>query len=233
MSHKRQGYRFENDWGIDVLEDDAKSIAAGVALPIYQEIKENNTVLNLDNVKKYLLRSKKIALTNCACRTKRKHCDAPVDVCLSLNAAAENFLAKGYVQTAGGMRQPVREVTIEQALEAVTRAHEAGLVPMAYIRMDSPEPHDPSFICNCCSCCCAELGLTLRFGMAPHILKSLAISANDVSKCMSCGKCVDRCHFGARKMVDDKMVYNKDLCFGCGLCVSTCPTNAIKLIKLT
>jgi ferredoxin len=231
MAHKQPGYRFENDWGMDVLEDDAKSIAAGVALPIFQEIKQNNTVLNLDNVKKYLERSKKIAVTNCACRTKRHHCNAPVDVCLMLNAAADNFLEKGFVQTAGGMRQPIREVNIDEAIEIVTRAHDAGLVQMAYIRMDSPEPHDPSFVCSCCSCCCAELGLTLRFGMAPHLLKSIAISMNDSSKCKSCGKCVDRCHFGARKMVDGKMVYNKDLCFGCGLCVSTCPEKAVSLTQ--
>jgi len=233
MAHKQPGYRFENDWGMDVLEEDARNIAAAVAIPVYEEIGSKNTVLNLDNVKKYLERSKKIALTNCACRIKRKHCDAPVDVCLSLNAAAENFLAKGYVQTAGGMRQPIREVTLEQALEIVTRAHDSGLVPMAYIRFDSPEPHDPSFICECCSCCCAELGLTLRFGMAPHMLKSMAIAINDDSKCKACGTCVERCHFGARSIKDGKLAFDKDLCFGCGLCTSTCPNKAISLVQFS
>ncbi len=233
MSHKRQGYRFENDWDMETLESDSKSVAAAVTLPVYEEIRSNNTVLNLNSVKKYLEKSKKITVTNCACRTKRKHCDAPVDVCLQLNELAEMNIAKGYMTTSGGMIHKTREITLEQALEIVTQGHEAGLVSMAYISMDAPETNRPHAICQCCSCCCAELGLTLRYGMAPHMLKSTAISRIDESKCTSCGFCVDRCHFGARNIKDGKMEYNKDLCFGCGLCVNTCPNKAITLVQFS
>jgi acyl-homoserine lactone acylase PvdQ len=48
-----------------------------------------------------------------------------------------------------------------------------------------------------------------------------------------CGTCVDKCHFGSRKMVNGKLEVNLDRCFGCGLCVSTCPTNAIMLTENT
>jgi ferredoxin len=68
--------------------------------------------------------------------------------------------------------------------------------------------------------------------MAPHILKSIATTTTDGSKCIACGKCVDRCHFGARDIREGKLEFNKDLCFGCGLCVSTCPSKAISLIPL-
>jgi ferredoxin len=232
LVHKRQGFRFENDWGMDVLEEDAKNVTAGITLPVYEEVNLNNTILNLDMVKRYLERATKIAVTECACRTKRKHCDAPINVCIELNDKAKKDLEKGSHTSAGGMIHPVREVTTDEALDIVTIAHEAGLVPMAYISTSSPEPHEPIFICNCCSCCCSIFGLTLRFGMAPHILKSLAITMNNSSKCIGCGKCVDRCHFGARNIKNGKLEYNKDLCFGCGLCVSTCPEKAITLIQL-
>jgi ferredoxin len=222
MAHKKQGYRFENEWKPEMLESDAKYVAAGVALPIYEEINLKNTVLNLDSVKRYLEKARKIAVTDCPCRTKRRHCDAPRDVCIQLNESAERDIAKG----------KSREVTIGEALDAVTRAHNAGLVPMAYIRTDSPRPEGVNYICNCCSCCCSILGLTLRFGMAPHILKSIATTTTDGSKCIACGKCVDRCHFGARDIRKGKLEFNKDLCFGCGLCVSTCPSKAISLIPL-
>ena len=222
MAHKQPGYRFDNDWEPEMSASDAKNVAAGIALPIYEEIKLNNTVLNLDNVKHYLEKAKNIAIMDCPCRTKRHHCDAPRDVCIQLNDVAEKGIASG----------KSRKVTIEEALDAVTWAHNAGLVPMAYIRTDSPKPEGVNYICNCCSCCCSILGLTLRFGMAPHILKSIATTITDESKCASCGACEDRCHFGARKVVDGKLEYNKDLCFGCGLCVSTCPTKAITLIPL-
>ncbi len=222
MAHKQQGYRFENDWEPETSVSNAKYTAAGIALPIYEEIKLNNTVLNLESVKRYLEKARKIAIQDCPCRTKFHHCDAPRDVCIQLNDAAEKGIASG----------KSREVTIEEALDAVTRAHNAGLVPMAYIRTDSPKPEGVNYICNCCSCCCSILGLTLRFGMAPHILKSIATTITDESKCISCGSCEDRCHFGARKVVNGTLEYNKDLCFGCGLCVSTCPTKAISLIQL-
>ncbi len=222
MAHKQPGYRFEDDWEPGWANNNVKATAAGIALPVYEEIKLNNTVLNLESVKRYLEKAHKIAIQNCPCRSAKHHCDAPLDVCVQLNDAAEKGIARG----------TSREVTIEEALDAVTRAHEAGLVPMAYIRTDTPKPEGVNYICNCCSCCCSILGATLRFGMAPHILKSIATTITDESKCISCGKCEDRCHFGARKVVNGKLEYDKDLCFGCGLCVSTCPTKAISLIQL-
>jgi hypothetical protein len=179
MAHKHQGYRFENDWEIEVLENDSKRLAAAVTLPVFEEVKAGHTVLNLDSVKKILEKSPKIAVTKCACRDKRKHCDAPVEVCLEINEMAEKDLAKGTTTRAGSKVYGVKEVTLDQALDVVKKSHEAGLISMAYIMMDAPETNRPHAICQCCSCCCAELGLTLRYGMAPHLLKSTAISRND------------------------------------------------------
>jgi ferredoxin len=217
MTDKHQGSPFLNDSDLDAAIADSKHIAAGITLPIYEEIQLKNTVLNLDSVKRYLNKAKKITVKDCSCRTKRKHCDAPVDNCLLLNDAAV---------------WGSKEVSVEEALRIVEKAHDAGLVPMAYIRTDSPKPEGVNFICNCCSCCCGTMGVSLKYGKDTHLLKSIATTTMDDSKCNSCGVCVDRCHFGARKVVDGKLEYNKDLCFGCGLCVSTCPTNAISLIQL-
>ena len=231
MAHKQPGYRFENDWEPEMSISDAKYVAMGIALPIYEEIRVNNTVLNLDSVKHYLEKARKISVMDCPCRTKRKHCDAPLDTCLMLDDMAEFSETEKF--RGSHAKSHVHNLTVEEALKVVEKAHTAGLVPMAYMRTDTPKPEGVNFICNCCSCCCSIFGLTLRFGMAPHILKSVATTLTDESKCTSCGVCVDRCHFGARKIVNGKMGYNKDLCFGCGLCVDTCPTESIKLIQLT
>ena len=201
---------------------DTQHIAAGIALPIYEEIHLNNTVLNTDSVKHYITRAHKIALMPCSCRTKRGPCQHPVDTCLTLNDAAEKFIENGRAH----------EVSAEEALRIVEDAHRAGLVPMAYTRTDTPNPQGVNFICNCCSCCCGPLGVTLKLGKQVHLLKSIATTTTDSEKCVSCGACVDRCHFGARKIVDGKLSYDKDLCFGCGLCVTVCPTKAISLIQL-
>ncbi|MBD3352774.1 MAG: hypothetical protein GF364_14900 [Candidatus Lokiarchaeota archaeon] len=64
----------------------------------------------------------------------------------------------------------------------------------------------------------------------PVVVKSAFISKNiDSTKCTNCGKCEERCYFGARRIVHGQMHYEPDLCTGCGLCVSTCPTENIIL----
>ena len=48
----------------------------------------------------------------------------------------------------------------------------------------------------------------------------------DVDRCVGCGRCVDRCHFGANRLLDGKILTDPEMCYGCGLCVSTCPSEA-------
>ncbi|UZE93216.1 MAG: ATP-binding protein [Candidatus Nealsonbacteria bacterium] len=51
----------------------------------------------------------------------------------------------------------------------------------------------------------------------------------DYKKCNGCGLCVEKCRFGAIKMVDGKPKLNPFLCEGCGVCEIVCPQKAIKL----
>jgi MinD superfamily P-loop ATPase len=76
------------------------------------------------------------------------------------------------------------------------------------------------------------LGVTLKLGKQVHLLKSIATTTTGSGRCVSCGACVDRCHFGARMMADSRLGYDKDLCFGCGLCATACPTQAMTLIQM-
>ena len=72
--------------------------------------------------------------------------------------------------------------------------------------------------------------------------KSRYIAKYDPEKCRLCGRCVQRCHFGAfyhdgtsqeRRGKEKKNVaFNSDLCWGCGLCANTCPDKAIAMEKL-
>ena len=143
-----------------------------------------------------------------------------LDVCIVLNDTAERALSDEEFRK----RNP-RKVAMVEALDALARSHEAGLVHMAYdIGQDQA-----NYICSCCSCCCGILSAVLRFGLAPHLLTSDTISVTDTSKCESCGVCVERCRFGAREIVDGSIAFKPELCFGCGLCVGSCPTDAIKL----
>ncbi len=231
MAHKKQGYRFENDWTLEWLQKGAderwKSL---ITIPVNVEIEADNTVLNVESAMEYLEKAHTIAVADCFCRLERPNCDAPLNVCITLNDKAEYQL--GDKETS--FMKNRREITKEEAIDILEKSHEAGLVLTAQVTHDFPgaelKPDEVFTICGCCSCCCCQLSAVLRYGLAPHLLTSPTTSVTDSSKCASCGVCVDRCQFGAREIVDGSIVFQSELCFGCGLCVSTCLTTAITLV---
>ena len=44
--------------------------------------------------------------------------------------------------------------------------------------------------------------------------------------CMNCGDCVKTCSVQALKMVEEKVVWNKDVCVNCDTCIKTCRHDA-------
>lgn len=189
-------------------------------MPVEIEIKAEHQVLSIDQAKELLEKADLIARMNCACRTEKQNCDAPINNCLSLNDRAKMILGN----TVYAERKP-REIGISEALEILKESYKAGLVHMAYA-VDGQEINE---LCSCCSCCCIALSATLRYGLYPHLLTALMSEVTDFSKCIDCGLCVDRCQFGARNTDDGKLDVNSSFCYGCGLCVEHCQTNAIHL----
>ena len=220
FAHRKQGYRFEDDWPPDHQEYLFTNYQEAVTVPVNVEIEGEHIVLNLENVKRILSDARLISLMDCGCRTIYGHCDAPLNVCLDMNEVAESHINIGWA----------KEITLEEAMDVLEKTHKAGLVHMAYGHGDSFQPGVVNSVCSCCSCCCGVLSGILRFGLAPHLLKSHATTVTGTSACTDCGECVARCQFGARAMVDGSLSINQELCFGCGLCVSTCPTKAITLV---
>jgi Pyruvate/2-oxoacid:ferredoxin oxidoreductase delta subunit len=178
-------------------------------------------VLDYERASEVISSASSRAVGVCYCRHKMEHvgkaCDAPRNICMTFNGSASSLAKYGFA----------REVDVAEGLDLLAEAQEANLV-----QFGENIQQQVNFICNCCSCCCGPLGVTLKLGKQVHLLKSIATTTTDSSTCISCGACVDRCHFGARKIVNGKLSYDKDLCFGCGLCSSVCPTKAISLIQL-
>jgi NAD-dependent dihydropyrimidine dehydrogenase PreA subunit len=228
MAHRKQGYRFKNDWTKEHLETVSMPYYETIeTIPVNVEIKADHLVLNLENAKKILSKAHTISVVDCNCRIKRGNCDAPLNVCIDMDAIAERNIADGRA----------REINLEKALDILELSHRAGLVHLAMAQAAIYEPDVIHTICSCCSCCCTQLSGLLRFGLAPHLLTPLMTSVTNVSDCTECGVCAERCQFGAREMINGSLSYNPDLCYGCadlcygcGLCVSTCPANAITLI---
>lgn len=225
MAHRKQGYRFKNDWTVEDLVDSRGregNWQIVKTVPVNIEIGAEHRVLNLEKAKEYINKAHSIVVLDCGCRTARGNCDAPRDVCIGIDKGAELVLSRDDFKD----KNP-RRITKEEAMQVLARSHEAGLVHMA---LDVTGEKKINAICSCCSCCCAILSSVVRFGLFPQLIKSDTISATDMSKCTGCGVCVERCQFGAREMVDDSIRLNHKLCVGCGLCVTKCPTAAIRLV---
>ena len=208
------------DWSRGELEKRLNSIELAVTIPVNLRIKGEQRILDLSEMEQFLRKAKLISIGECGCRKKLHRCNAPLDVCFSLDREAEDFVKKGLA----------RKVGLEEALDALRRAHEAGLVHVTYTlkRKEKPE-----VICSCCSCCCHSLSALVRFGMPNAVVASKFIADLNPETCINCGKCVTRCQFRARRLENGNLAYDRTRCFGCGLCVSTCPTGSISLTTRT
>jgi NAD-dependent dihydropyrimidine dehydrogenase PreA subunit len=140
-----------------------------------------------------------------------------MDGCLSLNDHARKMIE----------RNGASPISIDDALEALGRTDEAGLVHTAYTFAGEDEI---GVICSCCSCCCHSLSAAVRFGFEDHLFTSKYIASHDEDACRGCGTCVERCQFGAMHEGSDGVELSPEKCFGCGVCLRTCPQGAISLV---
>jgi Pyruvate/2-oxoacid:ferredoxin oxidoreductase delta subunit len=212
--------RYPRDYTEEELREQAASIERAVTIPVNVEVEAEHRVLDLSEVERLLRNAENIVLQDCGCRADKRNCGSPLDTCISLDVE-EDYVEK-YSQ-----HHP-RFVTVEEALDALRRSHEAGLVHMAYVLKGSDKV---SPICSCCPCCCHTLGGLIRFGISTQVLKSKLVAEDDDSRCVDCGKCAERCVFGARTMINREKSFDARRCFGCGLCVSSCPAHAIRLTE--
>ncbi|UCE95239.1 MAG: 4Fe-4S binding protein [Candidatus Bathyarchaeota archaeon] len=211
-------YRNSSFYSDEDVQRIAEELKKAVTIPVNVKIESELKVYDFSEMKEILERARRIVVQDCGCKTEFKNCDAPRDVCISLDETADELLEDN--------KHNSRKVDVEEAIEVLQRSHEAGLVHMAYTMKGEEKP---GLICSCCPCCCHTLGSLVRNGVHTQILASRYIAAYDRVKCIECGKCVERCVFQGRRKEGNKLVYDTSLCFGCGLCVSTCPMEAITL----
>jgi Pyruvate/2-oxoacid:ferredoxin oxidoreductase delta subunit len=207
-----------DDWTEEELEREYVSKMTAVTIPVNIRIKGQHRILDLSEMKKIITESRLISLGKCGCRKDMKRCNAPLDVCISLDKEAEDMIEKGLAKKAN----------LEEVLKALERSHTAGLVHIAYTFEGNEKP---DVVCSCCSCCCHSMSALVRFGIPDAVVMSNYVAVNNQEACTNCGTCVGRCQFKARRLENGKLTYNRDRCFGCGVCVSTCPTKSISLVK--
>lgn len=193
---------------------------------VYEEhIPVTSVITSYESAREIIKNSDFGAAGMCYCRHKRQHegkeCQKEVPIeetCISLGNGAKFLSRRGFAV----------QKTKEELLEIIDLAHELRLTHVTdNIR------NRPTFICNCCGCCC-EIMAGVQMGYYNGVAKSSFIAVIDADKCDYCGECFSSCNVKAiarDKNSSKKVSEIKSLiCLGCGACVSSCSKNAISLI---
>lgn len=186
-------------------------------------------VLDWERASSIIKEATQVSVGICYCRHKAHHldkaCDAPLEACMALNAAAD-FV---------GRRHFGRVLDKTEALDILARSREQGLVQTC----DNVQ-NRPLFICNCCGCCCDQLQAINRFSI-PAVAPSSFQPVCNEDACNGCSKCARVCPIGAIRMVPMPVrpesrrktglvaQVDMDKCIGCGVCAGACTKDSLRM----
>ena len=192
-----------------------------------------NHILDYEKATHIIDEAEYVGLGMCYCRHKKIHLDdpckinAPMDVCLTLGNVARSLAEHG---------EHVRLISKEEAKDVLQLAYESNLVQIGENVREMP-----SFLCNCCGCCCEALQAARRFSPMQPVATTNYIPQIHMDKCIGCGKCAKVCSVLAVQMDQaapaegaPKKKYafiNNEICLGCGVCARNCPTGAIEMVR--
>ena len=207
-----------------------KSTVIGRALVHEPEVADDvPEVLAWEKASEVVGGARRWAVSLCFCRHKAEHlgqrCDAPMDNCLSINGGAEFIARRGFG----------REIGRTEALEILARARESGLVQIA----DNVKSR-PTFVCNCCGCCCEQLQAVSHWGL-PAVNPSGFVPRRDAGACAGCSRCARACPVGAIAMEPVLSAASRkaalaprideERCIGCGVCAGACHKGALAMAR--
>lgn len=224
----------------EYLYDDPKNGQAGEffgsktpltkAMVTDDQIPVSSTITDTHTAKKIINESDFGAVTMCYCRHKKEHegktCkkNMPTEnTCISIGTGARFLVRRGFA----------RECTKEELLAIIDMADEHNLTHITdNIR------YKPSFICNCCGCCC-EIMHGVQMGYYEGVGKTDFIATIDPVKCDYCGDCFTACNVKAiglakngvkLKGKDRYSAVRDNICLGCAACITSCKNDAISMI---
>ena len=185
-------------------------------------------VLDWERATRVIETATQIAVSLCYCRHKAEHlgtsCGAPVEVCLSLNGGAEFVLRHDFG----------RRIDKDQALRILADSRERGLVQIADNVKDQP-----SYLCNCCGCCCGQLQSINQYGLRA-VNPSGFVAKNHPDNCVGCSRCARACPIANITMAPSRSEkpgkkndmhpqLEEERCIGCGVCADACNKDAMRM----
>jgi len=196
------------------------------SLPYEEHIPVSSTITTYESAREIIKNASFGAVGMCYCRHKKEHMDqtcekgAPVaNICISLGTGARFLARRGFAE----------QKTTNELLAIIDQARDLNLTHITdNIR------HKPSFICNCCSCCC-ELLAGIQEGYTDGVAKANFTVQINEEACTDCGICTKVCNAKALELLQEnqrKLKVLEDVCLGCGACISSCPSEALSLIPI-
>ena len=224
----------------DYLQENGKQGQAGEffgsktqltrALVHKEHIPTHSTIASYEDAQQIIRESEFTAVTHCYCRHKKEHqgkeCrkGAPVEeTCMVLGEGARFLVRRGFAH----------EKSKQEMLQILDRAKSLNLTHVTDNIRDKP-----SFICNCCRCCC-ELMAGVQMGFEEGLAKTPFIAVIDEEKCDYCGECLKTCNVKCiglskgreiREKSDRRARIDEKVCLGCGACIPVCEKEAITLV---
>lgn len=181
-------------------------------------------VLDWERASQVIGEASALSVSLCSCRHKAMHldkaCARPMETCLTLNMGAETMIRMGNA----------RRLTRSEAFDILAQSKEAGLAQV----VDNVQ-REPSYICNCCGCCCGMMQSIRTFDIRNSIVTSNWLMHVDRASCKGCAKCVKACPINAIQLVVEKVdgknrgwvQVDENLCLGCGVCAASCDKGSI------
>jgi len=187
------------------------------SLPYEEHIPVTSEITSYDRARDIIRQAGFGAVGLCYCRHKKEHLDQSCDK----GAPVEGIC--------------IQEKSVDELLAVLDHARTFNLTHITdNIR------HKPSFICNCCHCCC-ELLAGVQMGYHNGIAKTGFTAVIDPERCNGCGLCYAACNVKAiappkgvtfANTSGRYAVVSAELCLGCGACVSACKRGALAMIPV-
>ena len=223
-------YMYENPQTGQASEFFGSKTSLTRSLVYEDQIPVSSEVTSYEDARKIIENASFGAVGMCYCRHKKEHLDetcakgAPVEnICISLGSAAKFMARRGFAE----------QKNKDELLAILDTAREHNLTHITdNIR------HRPSFICNCCSCCC-ELMLGVQAGYHDGVGKTPFLAQVATDDCNGCGLCFTACNVNAISPAsggkgDNPGRYaliNEAVCLGCGACIPACKRKALTLVE--
>jgi len=165
----------------------------------------------------------------CHCRHVARRlgrgCDYPPESCLSLGLGADYLVRNGMA----------RRIDKARALQILDESRAHDMVQMC----DNVKAR-PTYICNCCPCCCEMLEGIRMLKTREAIVTSGWLATPDDDACNGCNQCVKACPVEAIDLVPatpsakaprrkKRASVNADTCLGCAVCVKHCKFDALSM----